>query len=404
MEQGNTLTKQKEGSFMSLLEQARAMEAELTALKADLHTHPELSLQEHRTTALLREKLSALGMELIDLGMETGVTALLRGALPGKTTALRADIDAIAQQEPAGPGTSTHPGVMHACGHDFHTTCLYGAAKLLSARRENLRGEVVFLFQPAEEVTRGAAAMVAHGLWEKLPHRPQTLFGLHNRPELPVGQVAVIEGGIMSGKEHFEITLRGVAGHGGSPHKCVDVIVPAAAIVQAVQSVVSRNADPLDSLVCAVLSIHAGTPESFVPDVLTMTGAIRTHSADLMVRAKTRLEEIVTGISAAHGCTARLVFLPQVPPTVNTPAMTAMARRAARAVVGPEGVVSPRPDMGSEDFSVLGQTVPSFFYWLGSGYPGMENAGWHSERFRTDDSALSLGAALLAESALVGLE
>lgn len=390
---------------MSLLKEATAFAPELEALKADLHAHPELSFQERRTTAILREKLPALGLELIDLGMETGAVALLRGALPGRTAALRADIDAIAQQEAPGPGTSQVPGVMHACGHDFHTACLYGAAKLLAARREHLRGNVVFLFQPAEEVTQGAAAMVAHGLWDKLPcGRPDCLLGLHNRPELPRGQVAIIEGGIMSGKEHFELTLRGVAGHGGSPHKCVDVIVPAAAIVQAVQSIVSRSTDPLDALVCAVLSVHAGTPENFVPDVLTMTGAIRAHSAAVMGRAKVRLEEIAAGISAAHGCTWTLHFTPQVPPTVNSSAMTALARKAAEAVAGAEAVVSPRPDMGSEDFSVFGQDVPSFFYWLGSGFPDRENAGWHSADFRTDDAALPLGAALLAQSALIGLE
>ncbi len=389
---------------MSLLEQARAIEAELTAFKADLHAYPELSFQEYRTTAILIEKLTALGLEIIDLDMETGVAALLRGALPGRTAALRADIDAIAQQEPAGAGASQYRGVMHACGHDFHTACLYGAASLLATRREELRGNVVFLFQPAEEVTQGAAAMVSHGLWEKLPARPDCLFGLHNRPELPCGQVAVIEGGIMSGKEHFELILHGVAGHGGSPHKCVDVVVPAAAIIQAVQSIVSRSTDPLDSLVCAVLSIHAGTSENFVPDRLTMTGSIRAHGIDVMETAKRRLGELVRGISVAHGCTFELSFFPQVPPTVNSPAMTALARKAALAVVDEGNIIAPRPDMGSEDFSIFGRDVPSFFYWLGSGYPGRENAGWHSERFRTDDAALPFGAALLAESALVGLE
>lgn len=390
---------------MSLLEESAALAPELEAFKSDLHAHPELSFQERRTTAILREKLPALGLELIDLGMETGAVALLRGALPGRTAALRADIDAIAQREPVGPGASEIPGVMHACGHDFHTTCLYGAAKLLTARRENLRGNVVFLFQPAEEITQGAAAMLANGLWEKLPcGRPDFLFGLHNRPELPCGQIAVMEGGVMSGKEHFEIILHGVAGHGGSPQKCVDVIVPAAAIIQAVQSIVSRSTDPLDALVCAVLSIHAGTAENFVPDALTMTGAIRAHSAAIMERAKARLEDIVRGVSAAHGCTCTLHFIPQVPPTVNSPAMTALARKAAVAVAGADAVVSPRPDMGSEDFAVFGQDVPSFFYWLGSGFPAQENAGWHSEHFRTDDNALPLGAALLAQSAIVGLE
>lgn len=202
---------------MTILERAQRLAPQLLALKNDLHRHPELSFQETRTTALLKEKLTALGLELIDLGMETGVVALLRGSFPGKTVALRADIDAIAQQEPRGANASEIPGVMHACGHDFHTACLYGAALLLCEARESLHGNVVFLFQPAEEIAQGAAAMVAHGLWEKLPQVPGCVFGLHNRPELPCGQVAVMEGPVMSGKEHFEVTLHGVAGHGGSP-------------------------------------------------------------------------------------------------------------------------------------------------------------------------------------------
>ena len=384
-----------------LLEEARGLYPALKAFKDDLHRHPELSFQEARTTALLREKLTGLGLELIDLGMETGAVALLRGGLPGDTVALRADIDAIAQQEAADlPVVSETPGVMHGCGHDFHTACLWGAAQLLAARRERLRGDVVFLFQPAEETTSGAAAMVAHGLWEKLPRLPDRLFGLHNRPELPAGTIAVMEGPVMAGKSHFTITLHGRAGHGGYPHKCVDVIVPAAAIVQALQTVVSRNTDPLEALVCAVCSIHAGTPENFVPDVLTMTGAIRAHSAAVHRNAEERVEALASGIAAAHGCTAEISFQPQVPATVNSPEMTALARRAALALVPPERVLSPRPDLGSEDFAVLGQKVPSFFYWLGSGTPGEVSPCWHNERFRTDDSALPQGAALLAASAL----
>ncbi len=389
---------------MTILKRAEGLTPLLSAMKGELHHHPELSFQEYRTTELLKARLTDLGLELIDLGMETGAVALLRGAFPGKTVALRADIDAIAQQEPAGEQTSETAGVMHACGHDFHTTCLYGAAKLLCEERERLHGNVLFLFQPAEEIAQGAAAMVSHGLWERLPTVPDTLFGLHNRPELPCGQVAVMEGPVMSGKEHFEITLRGVAGHGGSPHKCVDVIVPAAAIVTAIQTIVSRNTDPLDSLVCAVCSIHSGTEENFVPDTLKMTGCIRTHSAAVMEHAKHRLEQICRSTAEAYGCNRTLSFIPQTPATVNSREMTALARRAAVAVVGAENVVTPRPDMGSEDFAVFGQRVPSFFYWLGSGYPDRENAGWHSERFCTDDHALPIGAALLAQSALVALE
>ena len=390
---------------MELLDQAQAMGGALKALKDELHRHPELSFQERRTTALLQEKLTQLALELVDLGMETGVVALLRGGKPGGTVALRADIDAIAQQEAAHDGAlSCVDGVMHGCGHDFHTAGLYGAASLLCQRRDTLPGSVVFLFQPAEEVTQGAQAMLDHGLLEKLPERPRCLFGLHNRPELPAGTIAVMEGPVMAGKSHFTITLHGKSGHGGSPHKCTDVIVAGAAVVNALQTVVSRDTDPLDSLVCSVLSIHAGTPDNFVPDLLTMTGSIRFHQESAHQRARQRLEELTLGVAAAYGCTAEVAFHPGVPATVNGPELTLLARKAAVGLVGQDKVVSPRPDMGSEDFAVFGQQIPAFFYWLGSGVPGAENPCWHNEHFRTDDSALPLAAALLARSALLGLE
>ena len=255
------------------------------------------------------------------------------------------------------------------------------------------------------EGTAGAArAMLEHGLLEKLPARPRCLFGLHNRPELPAGTIAVMEGPVMAGKSHFTITLHGKAGHGGSPHKCADVIVAASAVVSALQTVVSRSTDPLDSLVCSVLSIHAGTPENFVPDTLTMTGSIRAHDGAVHARAEQRLQMLAEGVSAAYGCTAQVTFQPGVPATVNSPALTALARRAAEALAGKANVLCPPPDMGSEDFAVLAREMPAFFYWLGSGFPGRANACWHSERFCTDDSALPLGAALLAQSALLGLD
>ena len=305
---------------LTLLEQATALGPQLRAMKDDLHRHPELSFQEVRTTGILKEKLTALGLELIDLGMDTGVVALLRGARPGKTVALRADIDAIAQQEAQHDGAMSQcDGLMHGCGHDFHTVGLYGAACLLAQQRDQLAGNVVFLFQPAEEVTQGAQAMIDHGLWDKLPAKPDCLFGLHNRPELPAGQIAVMEGPVMSGKSHFVITLHGISGHGGSPHKCTDVIVAGAAVVNALQTVVSRNTDPLESLVCSVLSIHAGTPDNFVPDVLTMTGSIRAHGTAAHRHAEERLRELTIGVSAAYGCTAEVEFHPGCPPPSTPP-------------------------------------------------------------------------------------
>lgn len=387
-----------------LLERAQALFPTLKALKDDLHRHPELSWQEKRTTALLKEKLTALGLELIDLGMETGAVGLLRGGRPGPTVALRADIDAIVQESPeVGDVVSEYPRVMHACGHDFHTAGLYGAALLLSEMRADLAGNVAFLFQPAEETTGGAHQMVARGLWKKLPSHPVCVFGVHNRPQIPAGQIVVTQGPLMSEKANFTITLHGVTGHGGSPHKCVDVIVPGAAIVQAIQSVVSRNAAPHEALVCGVCSIHAGTPENFAPDLLTMTGSIRAFSHKTRMMAQQRVETLGQSIAEAYGCTYEFTAEDAAPLLSNAPAITALARRAAVSIVGAENVCSVPPDMSSEDFPEFGRDVPAFFYWVGSGFPDRENAGWHSEKFCTNDAALPLDAALLAQSALLGL-
>lgn len=389
----------------TVLDRAKELSAELKAMKDDLHRHPEVAFQEVRTTQMLRQGLADLGLELVDLGMKTGAVAVLRGGKPGKTVALRADIDAIEQQEPLDNGVvSENDGVMHACGHDFHTACLYGAAKILAERRESLCGNVVFLFQPAEEITQGASAMVDHGLWDKLPVKPCRLFAQHSRPEIPCGQIGIIPGAIMAGKSHFIITLHGVTGHCGSPHKCVDVIVAGAAIINGIQTIVSRNTDPLEPLVCAVFSINAGTPENFVPETLTMTGDIRAHSDELLHSTERRLDTLARGIAGSYECSCEILFVPEVPVTWNGPEMTALARQAAGDIVGEANLVAPRGNMGSEDYAIFGKQVPSFFYWTGTGYPRRDNPCWHNEHFRVHDDALPIGAALMAQSALVGLE
>lgn len=383
---------------------AQALAPALKELKDFLHRRPEASFQEFHTTDLICHRLEALGLSLINLDMDTGAAAVLEGALPGGTVALRADMDAIAEHEsPDHAIRSETEGLMHGCGHDFHTACLWGAANLLSQMPEQLHGRVIFLFQPAEEVTQGAAAMLSHGLLDRLPEIPACLFGLHNRPELICGQIAVMSGPIMAGKINFRITLRGKAGHGGSPHKCVDPVVAGAALTSGIQTIVSRNTDPLDALVCAVYSVHTNAPDFFVPSALTMTGSIRFHREPEGQSAARRLQELAEHTAAAYGCTVEVELIPQVPVTWNPPALTEIAHRAAIETVGQENVVSPRPDMGSEDFAVFGARIPAFFYWLGSGYPGRANAPWHASNFETDDDALPLGAELLARSALAAL-
>lgn len=379
------------------------LDQRLREIKADLHRHPELSFHEDRTTGKIRDYLEDLDIEIVDLGLPTGVIGLLRGAEDGPTVGLRADIDAIAQQEPEHEGAvSENDGVMHACGHDFHTTGLLGAAKLLSEQRDRVHGNVVFVFQPAEEITQGAGRLIEHGLIEKTGI--EMIFGVHNRPEIEAGEIAVVEGPLMAGKTHFKIHLHGKSGHGGSPHKCADVIVCAAQMISTIQTIVSRSIDPLDSLVCSVLSIHAGTEENFVSDELTMTGSIRYLRKASMEKACERLRDIAELTAKACLCQAEVTFIPDVPVTDNSQAMTKIARKAAEKVVGEKKIVRPKPDMGSEDFAVYGESIPNFFYWVGSGYPGQDNPCWHNEHFRTDDDALMVCAKLYAQSALEAID
>lgn len=389
---------------MDLLREAKAQFQRILAFKEDLHRHPELAYREVRTTARIREEISALGFEEVDLGRETGAAFFLHGGKDGKCAALRADIDALELTEPEGECTSLTPGQMHACGHDFHAACLYGAAMLLKAHQAELCGSVALIFQPAEEPTTGAQAMLDAGLLEKLPAKPSYLFGLHNRPEITCGKVAVKQGAIMARKSNFRITLYGTAGHAGSPHKYVDAIVAGGALINAIQSIVSREIDPLEPAVCCITAVRSGTEEHFITEDFFLAGDIRTHSDTVHEAIVTRLTELAHGIAAAYRCKAEVTILPIVPLCCNSHEMTAIARRVAEEIVGAENTVDPDPSLASEDFAVLGKEIPSFFYWLGAGFAGRENAPWHSVDFCTNDAALPIGSALLARSALCALE
>lgn len=377
---------------MNFLECVKKFDGVLRGFKNDLHEHPEESFKEFRTTERIRSALALLGAEFVDLGMDTGVAAVLRGGLPGKCVMLRADIDAVASDM----------GCRHLCGHDLHTTCLLGAAMALFENREHVRGTVVFLFQPAEEFTSGAHACIEHGLFE-LVH-PDALFGLHCRPELKTGTVCVKEGPLMARKSNFNIEVHGTAGHAGMPHKYADVIVAGSAVVGALQTIVSRNTDPLETLVCSVSSIHSGCAENFPTGFLNMSGDVRSYSDSVHEGALKRLLEISTQVAGGYGCRAELEVIPKVPAVCNSAEMTAFARCAASYVVGESNVVSSQPSLASEDFAVLAKHVPSFFYWLGTGRSEGENFPWHHDSFSTNDDAIAIGAALLAESVAVFLD
>lgn len=362
------------------------------ALKDDLHRHPEASFKENYATALITKKMRELGLEIIDIGMPTGCAALLRGKnAHGRTAALRADIDAI--NSPDGNG------YFHGCGHDFHTACLYGAAVVLTAMKNQLDGNVVFIFQPAEEVTQGAKAMLEHGLLEKLPCKPDIIFGLHNRPQIPSGKIILHRGPLMAGKTNFKITINGKTGHGGSPELCIDPIVASASLVTACQTIVSRNTCPLDACVCSICSIHSGTEENFAPETAVLTGSIRALKNEVRENAEKRLAGITKNICQAYNCSVKLELFPQMPSVINEKYF-AIAQNAAQKALGKENVVDSDPCLGSEDFAIFTEKIPGIFYWLGSGFENEPCTPWHSKNFHTNDDAIQYGIRLHVESAL----
>lgn len=373
-------------------------------IKRDLHMHPELSHEEFETTKKIRKILEALpGIEILELPdtsvVKTGVVARLTGGKPGPEVGLRADIDALPQTEAyESPYKSTCPGKMHACGHDFHTASLLGAAMILSRCREEVPGTVDFLFQEAEETTNGCRDMVDAGLFDII--HPRYFFGMHNRPEVPTGQVVIQPGGLMSAKTNFVITVRGRGGHGAMPHLCIDPIVCAAAMVQSLQTIVSRNVDPMENAILTIGSINGGSVENLIVDSVRMTGCVRSLSQETKDMQVRRLEEIVYNTAKAYQCTADIEYREILPVAYNTPEMTEIARRAAAAVVGEENCVHAVPTLASEDFAIIMDKVPSYLYWVGSGTEGEPLYAWHNPMFHANDGGLKVGAAVYASSAV----
>ncbi len=369
----------------------------LKSIRAHLHRHPEVSWQEFETTAYIRTVLSSIPhVEILELGLKTGVIARLEGALEGPCVALRADIDAIQMTECwESPCVSENLGVAHGCGHDFHTTCLLGAAMLLSQRRQTLKGSVIFIFQPAEETTNGALEIIRTGIFEK--YGISAVFGLHNRPEIETGKVLVKQGGLMAAKINFKITVHGLGGHGSMPHKCVDPIVCAASMVQNVLTVASRNIDPMKAIVLSICSIHGGTPQNLVVDTVEMTGSMRWHDPEVGERALERLKTIVKATAETFECRADFEIVESVPAVFNHPELLERAQRAAILALGEGCMVPSESCLATEDFSEYMQLVPGFFFWLGCRNPQETTAyPWHHAMFHVDDDALEGGAHLLA--------
>ncbi len=381
-----------------LKERIRQLLPRTIETRRHLHMHPELSDHESETAALVARRLRELGLEPRTGIGGHGVVADIAGRAPGPTIALRADMDALPIQEETGlPYASVNPGVMHACGHDGHTAMMLAVAEILSEEMRTRAGTVRLLFQPAEETVGGAPRMIADGALKGV----QTVIALHGWRHLPVGHIGVMAGPSMAGADVFDITVRGHGAHAAYPHQSSDPIVTAARIVTALQTVVSREMDPLDPAVLTVARISGGTAYNIIPDTAHLAGTVRTLSRDVADRIEAAMRRIVEGECVAAGATGEVVYHRGSPPVVNDPAIVELVREAGVLSVGPDAVTDLlRPSMGAEDFAYMLREAPGAMYRLGIG----DGAPGHNAGFDFDDRAIPAGIETLCRSALLFVE
>jgi len=368
--------------------------ADLIAVRRDLHQHPETAFQEVRTSGVVAERLQALGLEVRTGVAGTGVIATVRGGRPGRTVMLRADMDALPiHEENDVPYRSRNDGAMHACGHDCHTSILLAVARRLVRDSASLRGSVRLCFQPAEEVGGGAEKMIEQGVLDPLP---DAVFGLHVWQTLGIGKIGVTPGPFMAAVDEFRVTLRGVGTHAAMPHQGRDPVVALAHVITALQTLASRETDPLREVVVTVTQLRAGTAFNIIPGSAWMNGTARSFDRETWQGLPERFERIVRGVAQALRCEADIEFLRYNQPTVNDPAMAALAHEVAADIVGPGNVVTDIRTMGGEDFSAFLAKVPGCFIAVGS---RNESRGLvhehHHPRFDVDESSLEIGAELL---------
>ncbi|MBL8745833.1 MAG: amidohydrolase [Phycisphaerae bacterium] len=385
--------------------------AAITELRHDLHRHPEIMFTEKRTSAAVARELTALKIQhKAGLARGTGVLGFIPATGKGagaKTVALRADMDALPIHEKTGKAyASQSPGFMHACGHDGHTSMLVGVAKALSKMSERPHN-VLLVFQPAEEGGAGGEKMCDEGCLsgKVLGTKADVIYGLHGWPDLPVGVVATRTGPLLAATDEFHITVRGKGGHAAYPHACIDPIVIASHIVTALQTIASRHANPLDSVVCTVGSFHGGEANNVIPDFAELIGTIRTLKAETRKSAETELRRIVTGIAEGLGGKAEIDWRVGYPATFNHPEATERFRRVAREALGAAKVLErEHPTMGGEDFSFYGKHVPACFFFLGlrpesqATYPNL-----HTPEFDFNDEALPVGIEVMTRLATAPL-
>ena len=360
---------------MRLVEPILAFQTELEAIRRDLHAHPELCYEEHRTADVVAARLADWGIPVVRGLGGTGVVGIIKNGSSDRAIGLRADMDALPMQElNTFDHASRHPGKMHACGHDGHTAMLLGAAHYLS-RHRNFDGTVYLIFQPAEEGGAGARRMIDDGLFDQFPM--EAVYGMHNWPGLATGSFGVIPGPMMASSNEFRVVVKGKGAHAAQPHRGIDPVMVAVQIAQAWQTIISREKNPLETAVLSITQIHAGSATNVIPDEAVMIGTVRTFSTSVLDLIEQRMSDMANGIAAAFNASVDFGFKRNYPPLINHPEQTAFAIEAMRAVVGAANVnTEVEPTMGAEDFAFMLQEKPGCYVFIGNG-DGEHRAGGH---------------------------
>ncbi|MDU1668718.1 MAG: M20 aminoacylase family protein [Bradyrhizobium sp.] len=380
---------------MPIINRAAELAEDAKVWRRDFHQHPELLYEVHRTAARVAELLTSFGVDEVVKGIgRTGVVGVIRGREPSpRVIGLRADMDALPLQEVSDiPHKSTIPGRMHACGHDGHTAMLLGAARYLAETR-NFAGTAVVIFQPAEEGGAGGRAMVDDGLMERFGI--EEVYGLHNAPGLPLGAVSTRVGAVMAAADTFEVRLKGLGGHAARPNKCVDPIIAGAQIVTALQTIVARNVDPVESAVLSITRFHAGTSaDNIIPQTAIIGGTVRTLDEEVRRLMDKRFKDLVTAMASGMGVEVEIDYEWGYPVVVNHAEQTAFAARVARDVVGPDQVKTDMPPrLGGEDFAYMLQARPGAFVFMGIG----DGAGVHHPEYDFNDDVIPHGISYWAK-------
>jgi amidohydrolase len=377
--------------LMPIVNRVADLQPDIQAWRRDIHQHPELLYDVHRTAAFVAERLREFGCDEVATGLgRTGVVGVIKGRKPAgkgdlKVIGLRADMDALPIEEDTNLDyASRTPGLMHACGHDGHTAMLLGAARYLAETR-NFAGDAVVIFQPAEEGGAGAAAMIKDGLMDRFAI--EQVYGMHNGPGIPVGSFAIRSGPIMAATDSIDIKIEGLGGHAARPHKCIDSVLVGAQLITALQSIVSRSIDPLDSAVISMCEFHAGNARNVIPQTAELRGTVRTLTAEVRELVEKRVREVVAGVAQMTGAKIELDYVRGYPVTVNHASQTDLATQVAREIAGDANVHQMPPLMGAEDFAYMLESRPGAFIFCGNG----DSAGLHHPAYNFNDEAIVFG-------------